>query len=543
MDLLAQLEHDEDGVDDPDESRQRRQKAGSLDSIDGSASGPLAGKVHRCEGALDAIALLEVSAASWMECCGVAAIVSNTQSRTMMAMKEARAAASVADLAKEKLDDVDGRLDGGTTLYVLLAAAHPHENPRPLVRGLLGEYSHALHAAERELEANRADLAMAEESHAKLHQTLGKVAFLRMAATRLAFETRKAFWRERTALLGKIFGSQSAYAHLKTVNAARRAVHAAVSHGEAMEKLESHLVTELTAAKVRVTLVGVTDGIPLAKDRLTGAVLELVLGELMAFAGLEADDWSRLHVSAMTNVEVPGACGYLSIEGSAVAAVQLEFEVHPTSGSGPSVSDVLDILDERLGAAAFATATAANSSYEHQQAIAVAAAAAAAAGVEGGAPGNGAPAEAISAAHAQMRLDVSSGHGGDAFPITATHLGLEVLRIGASHVQHPARAGADESADRLPISQPLRKSLDVTVDMRAHLEALAREKQGDKALEPSGSGSTPPPTASPPPSSSASTTAAAPAPPPPPQTAQRPTARRAGLRSPRAPCSCCGRTW
>ena len=132
---------------------------------------------------------------------------------------------------------------------------------------------------------------MAEESHAKLHQTLGKVAFLRMAATRLAFETRKAFWRERTALLGKIFGSQSAYAHLKTVNAARRAVHAAVSHGEAMEKLESHLVTELTAAKVRVTLVGVTDGIPLAKDRLTGAVLELVLGELMAFAGLEADDW------------------------------------------------------------------------------------------------------------------------------------------------------------------------------------------------------------------------------------------------------------
>ena len=63
-----------------------------------------------------------------------------------------------------------------------------------------------------------------------------------------------------------------------------------------------------------------------------------------------------------------------------------------------------------------------------------------------------------------MRLDVSSGHGGDAFPITATHLGLEVLRIGVA--RHPARAGADESSDRLPISQPLRKSLDVTVDLR-----------------------------------------------------------------------------
>ena len=187
-DLMAEL-HDGDEADD-DGAMQAKFHPGSLDQTDGSSSGPLAARVHRCEGALDAIAGLEVAAAPWMEAAGVAAMVSLTQNRTMMAMKEARAAASLADIAKEKLDDLDGRLDGGLQLHVALESAHPGETPRPIVRGMLAHISHQLGEAEAQLEAGKQDLAIAEESHARLQQCLGRVSFLRSVASRLAIAGR-----------------------------------------------------------------------------------------------------------------------------------------------------------------------------------------------------------------------------------------------------------------------------------------------------------------------------------------------------------------
>ena len=182
-----------------------------------------------------------------MEISGIAAMVSLTQNRTMMAMKEARAAASLADIAKEKLDDVEGRLDGALQLHVALSSAQPGENPRPIVRGLMAHLAHQLSGAEDHLEQAKQDLAAAEESHARLQRCLGKVRFLKSVASRLCFETRTALHRERKTLLGGVFGSKATYDKLKVVNAARRGVAAAVAQGEAMAQLEAEITKELTS--------------------------------------------------------------------------------------------------------------------------------------------------------------------------------------------------------------------------------------------------------------------------------------------------------
>ena len=59
-------------------------------SVDGSAAGPLAGRVHRCEGALDEVAELEARLCRRLELASISAMVSHSQHCTLLAMKEVR---------------------------------------------------------------------------------------------------------------------------------------------------------------------------------------------------------------------------------------------------------------------------------------------------------------------------------------------------------------------------------------------------------------------------------------------------------------------
>ena len=63
---------------------------GSRLEFDGSAVGPLAGRVHCCEGALDAVAELESGSSPRAELSGVASMLTSIQSRTLLAMVRAR---------------------------------------------------------------------------------------------------------------------------------------------------------------------------------------------------------------------------------------------------------------------------------------------------------------------------------------------------------------------------------------------------------------------------------------------------------------------
>ena len=454
----------------------------STHGIDGSAAGPLAARVGRCEGALDAIAALESYASPWMEMAGMAAMVDASQSRAMLAMKEARAANSLVDLAQEKLDDLEGRLDAGLRLHVTFTGvAEAQSAPRPIIKGLLSSLTSELVEAEAELAADEKERTLAEEANSKLHLARGRVALLRAVASRAAVEQRAFLHQERRRVLGEVIGSRRAYDRLKRLNAARRSVAAAVSQGEAVVAAEQRVEAELTAAKVRLVIVGVSDAAPLVQSRLNGPTLELLLGELMGkLAGLDELDWRRLHVSALTNAELPPACAYLAFEATHVHAVTIDLEVRPNASGTPSVSDVLDVLDDKLGAAAAATIAAGNASREYAAASTAVADAELEAGGQGVAPAS----PSASARLARLSRDTNtddSAHA-DYFATTASHLGLSQLRVCGSKVNHPSAVGSDEASDSLPVTAPLRAALDAAFELRSRLADFCTTKEEQKEM-------------------------------------------------------------
>ena len=82
---------------------------------DASAVGAVALKVHRCEGALDTVAATRARRGS--STCGQAASFHETQRRALLHLQAARARERVVSLAREKLYNLDGRLEMGERLY------------------------------------------------------------------------------------------------------------------------------------------------------------------------------------------------------------------------------------------------------------------------------------------------------------------------------------------------------------------------------------------------------------------------------------------
>ena len=76
-----------------------------------------------------------------------------------VAFAQVRAASDLADLAREKNEDIDGRLEAGTRLYMLLStAAGAHKSPRPILRSALAELTHQMGDLEAEVDAAQAEL-------------------------------------------------------------------------------------------------------------------------------------------------------------------------------------------------------------------------------------------------------------------------------------------------------------------------------------------------------------------------------------------------
>jgi hypothetical protein len=150
--------------------------------VDGSPSGSLAGRVHRCEGALDAVAELEAATCPWMELAGVGSMVHAAQARALHAMGEARAATDLRELGAEKMDDINGRLDAGTRLFVLLRGMDPTAAPRSMLRAAHADLVRQQRDADAEAHAAASELRSVELCHAKLHYCLGRVTVLRTFA-------------------------------------------------------------------------------------------------------------------------------------------------------------------------------------------------------------------------------------------------------------------------------------------------------------------------------------------------------------------------
>ena len=319
--LLARLEAADEGSPGGSPKPQDGDQVG----LDGSAAGPLAGRVHRCEGALDAVAMLEANAAPWMEVAANGPMLVAMQSRTMLAMREARAADSLHDLAKEKLDDVDGRLSAGTRLYASLTAAadggtgatgmSATNAPKHILRAALSQHTSQLAAAEAELESAKMVLELAESAHAKVNHAMGRVVVLRSVASRAAYEQRAYLHHERRRLLGEMIGSRMVYAKLKSLLAARDAAKEAVAHGVRMLEAEEAYNNELSAAKVTVTITGTAqrNAAGLQKSRLNQPTLELLLGELTKrIAKLSEEEGRRFTVTGLSNGQVPKMLNWLA---------------------------------------------------------------------------------------------------------------------------------------------------------------------------------------------------------------------------------------
>merc|ERR1712185_676871 len=94
-------------------------------------------------------------------------------------------------------------------------------SPRPLIKGLLNSLVAQLTRAEIELDIAKKEREVAEETFGKLHHCLGRLAFLRLAATRAAHEARAQLHHQRRSLLGESFGSERSYIKLKEISLAR----------------------------------------------------------------------------------------------------------------------------------------------------------------------------------------------------------------------------------------------------------------------------------------------------------------------------------
>ena len=149
-------------------------------------------------------------------------------------MKELRAATEINEVATEKLTDLEGRLDAGLRLYVMLTSADVGAAPRAVLRVALDELTEQLASAEGQLREATYEMSVVEEHQARLNRALGNVATLRAVARHAVLHVREVLRAKRTRLLGELFGSRHAYERLKAVRAARVAVGSAASYGEAM---------------------------------------------------------------------------------------------------------------------------------------------------------------------------------------------------------------------------------------------------------------------------------------------------------------------
>ena len=68
--------------------------------------------MQRCEGGLDSLAQCEVLS-PLQELVGQASLLHDSQRRALLRLQEARARNNVADLARRKLWNLDGRIEAG----------------------------------------------------------------------------------------------------------------------------------------------------------------------------------------------------------------------------------------------------------------------------------------------------------------------------------------------------------------------------------------------------------------------------------------------
>ena len=90
----------------------RLQREGTLVDVDTSSTGRDAAEVQRCEGGLDSLAQCEVLS-PLQELVGQASLLHDSQRRALLRLQEARARNNVADLARRKLWNLDGRIEAG----------------------------------------------------------------------------------------------------------------------------------------------------------------------------------------------------------------------------------------------------------------------------------------------------------------------------------------------------------------------------------------------------------------------------------------------
>ena len=89
--------------------------------------------MQRCEGGLDSLAQCEVLS-PLQELVGQASLLHDSQRRALLRLQEARARNNVADLARRKLWNLDGRIEAGAALYVALQGARNSAQCRAVAR-------------------------------------------------------------------------------------------------------------------------------------------------------------------------------------------------------------------------------------------------------------------------------------------------------------------------------------------------------------------------------------------------------------------------
>jgi hypothetical protein len=162
------------------------------------------------------------------------------------------------------MDDINGRLDAGTRLFVLLRGMDPTAAPRSLLRAAHADLVRQQRDADAEAHAAAAsELRSVELCHAKLHYCLGRVSVLRTFARHALIAHRDMLRDRRIGLLRDVIATRRAAAQFKVLRTARVAVAAAVAHGERLLVLSEEKHRQLTSAKIGLTLVGVTSTAPL----------------------------------------------------------------------------------------------------------------------------------------------------------------------------------------------------------------------------------------------------------------------------------------
>ena len=321
------------------------------DEDDFSPVGSAATSVQKHEGALAALTMLKQNVPLG-QTDAIAAMFFERQRSALLRVKAARAKHQMADLAREKLTNLDGKLEMGTELTILLSSA-PEASHNQLLRQVRHRIEGRVEQAEKALDKAKTAQATYEKALVRMHRAGGRLPVLRVAAENAACEMRGAVRVERRQQLGIVSSGRTAYERHKRVSRHLREFMVACYHGAELlkaEEKEQEAIAAGNANSVSLLVSGVSAGAPLRPGRLTMAVQEQIIADLCVWLGLR--DPQQLRIRTAVPARVPEDAAAAAAGALPTAAVRLTVDVLAL-GDQPRPSNVIDLFTAKADAARF----------------------------------------------------------------------------------------------------------------------------------------------------------------------------------------------